>query len=135
MNPSKPASKSKQSCCWYCGKSMLDNSLGLHCKEVHNKPKRVKGQTTLSFAVPSGSDQDKQENKSKSKSPPPVSDDDDRSLNLPGVDNRAENRPEKCAKTEFLEVPSSTDHTSVTTSHAVVEEKLDLILSGCQIWI
>ena len=93
MNPSKPASKSKQSCCWYCGKSMLDNSLGLHCKEVHNKPKRVKGQTTLSFAVPSGSDQDKQENKSKSKSPPPVSDDDDRSLNLPGIENRVEIAP------------------------------------------
>ena len=31
---------------------MLDENLAKHCKNVHNKPKRVKGQQTLSFAEP-----------------------------------------------------------------------------------
>ena len=75
MNKSKPRSKSKQSCCGYCGKFILNNSLTLHFKEVHNKLTLVKGQKTLSFAGASGAAQDNVENKSKSKSPPPVSDD------------------------------------------------------------
>ena len=128
MNQSKPLSKSKRSCCYYCGKSMLDNSLALHCKEVHNKPKRVAGQTLLSFA--SGSDRNEQENQSKPdslppSSLPPVSSDDDRCLSLPGVENRREKR----SRTEFSEVASSADYTSDTTSQSVVNEKLDLILT------
>ena len=48
-------SKTKTSLCGYCGKSMLDNSLGQHCRDVHGKTKLVKGQKTLSFTPFSGS--------------------------------------------------------------------------------
>ena len=48
-------SKTKTSLCEYCGKSMLDNSLGQHCRDVHGKTKLVKGQKTLSFTPFSGS--------------------------------------------------------------------------------
>ena len=133
MNKSKPASKSNQPCCEYCGRFMLDNSLSLHRKEVHNKPKLVKGQTTLCFAGVSGAARDKEENKSKSESPPPVSDDESLNLPDPGVENRVENSPQKRARTEFFKAPlSSTENTNntTTTSHSVaVEEKLDLRLS------
>ena len=45
-------SKTKKSQCFYCSSEMLDENLAKHCKNVHNKPKRVKGQQTLSFAEP-----------------------------------------------------------------------------------
>ena len=89
---------------------MLDNSLALNCKEVHNKTKQVAGQTLLSFA--SGSDRNEQENQSKPDSLP--SSDDDRCLSLPGVENRREKR----SRTEFSEVASSVDYTSDTQHHS-----------------
>ena len=105
---------------------MLDNSLGLHCKEVHKKPKLVKGQSTISFASASGSERSKQESQSISKPPPPVPDHD---LHLPD----AEIRPEKRTRTEFSEVASPAVNTSDTTpnspSPSKVEEKLDLIIT------
>ena len=126
MNPIKPPSKSKYSCYGYCGKSMLDNSLSVHCLKAHKKPKLVKGQSLLTFAGASGSERNRQESQSPPPPPPPVSDHD---LHLPD----AGNRPEKRTRTEFSEVASPAVHTSDTAPHlqspSKVEEKLDLIIS------
>lgn len=42
-------SKTKMSVCYYCSMTVKDEYLTRHCKEQHGKPRRVKGQQTLSF--------------------------------------------------------------------------------------
>ena len=106
------SSRTKLSCCGYCGKSMLDNSLALHCKEVHKKPKLVKGQTTLSFACGS-----KDKNTSQTND---VSESNSSSLKHP---------PEKRSREGEEEVTDNLSGCSSVPVPSKVEDKLDLILN------
>ena len=49
MSSNKFRSRTKLSKCGYCGDEMLDDNLKTHCKNVHGKPKLVKGQQTIAF--------------------------------------------------------------------------------------
>ena len=44
-------SRTKRAVCFYCSADMLDENLEKHCETARNKPKRVKGQQLLSFAL------------------------------------------------------------------------------------
>ena len=75
-----PPSKTKMLSCGYCKKTMPDNSLATHCKDIDGKPKLIKGQSTLSFSTSysSGSKckKSKQDNYDKSESIPKMNTDD-----------------------------------------------------------
>ena len=49
MSVRRKKSKTKKSKCGYCYAEILDQNLREHCKQVHDKPKLVKGQKRLSF--------------------------------------------------------------------------------------